>query len=399
MSIVVLPLANIDGDPAHEYFADGLTSDLTTDLGRIPTGLVISHNSARAYKHRQVDSRVVGRELGVRYAVEGTVQRLGDVVRVNLRLVDTGNGSQRWSERFEAPRTQVTQMQADIARRIARTLQIQLLEAEADRSARERTHNPDAQDLLMRGWALWERRQPADNAQARALFLQAVTLDPRFSLAWVGIANTHLSDLHSGWTEDREASLREAEQAMSRAYEIGPRHRDVNAGRGYVMFFQGSIESALAAFDQEIEANAGNSLVHVWRGLMLVSLGRPAEALPSVEHGIALSPRDVDLHVFYRSMAHAHFSLGAFEQAVAWSHKAVAYKPTYVKGYGFLAAAAALHGDTATAARAVETFRRLQPKYDSVAAFRESMMAGELRMFEATPRFWEGLQKAGLPAL
>ena len=399
LSIVVLPLANIGGDPEHEYFANGLTNDLTTDLGRIPASLVISHNSARRYRGKEVDSRRLGRELGVRYVLEGSVQRLGDDVRVNLRLIDAESGAQRWAERFEGPRAELPQMQGNIVRRIAQTLEIRLLEAEADRSAREITRNPDAQDLLMRGWALWERRKPADNAAARELFTQALTADPNFSLAWVGLANTHLSDLHAGWSDDREASLQAAEQAMNRAYAIGPHHRDVNAGRGYVLFFRGDIELALAAFDAEIETNAGNALAHVWRALMLISLGRPAEALPSVERGIALSPRDVDSNVFYRTTAHANFSLGRFDDAVSWSQKAVSYTPTYAKGYAFLAAAAALNGDGATAASALGSFQRLQPKYVSIAAFKQSMMPGEVRMFDATPRFWEGLQKAGLPLI
>jgi TolB-like protein/DNA-binding winged helix-turn-helix (wHTH) protein len=396
LSIVVLPLANIGGDASQEYFANGLTSDLTTDLGRIPASFVISHNSAQAYKSKQSDSKKIGRELGVRYVIEGSVQRLGENVRVNLRLVETESGAQRWAERFEGSRTELPRMQTDIVRRIARTLEVQLLESEADRSMREHTSNPDAQDLLMRGWALWERRQPVENAKARDLFEQALIADPTFSLAWVGLANTHLSDLHAGWSDDRQASLRQAEQALSRAYEIGPRHRDVNAGRGYVLFFEGNIEMALAAFDNEIETNPGNALAHVWRGLMLISLGRPAEALPSIEHGIMLSPRDTDLNVFYRSMAHAYFSLGRFDEALSWSQKAVGHTPQYVKGYAFLAAAAALNGDSATAAEAVEQFRRLQPKYSSVAAFRQSMMPGEVRMFDATPHLWEALQKAGL---
>jgi TolB-like protein/DNA-binding winged helix-turn-helix (wHTH) protein/Tfp pilus assembly protein PilF len=396
LSIVVLPLANIDGDPEHEYFAAGLTSDLTTDLGRIPFGHVISHGSARAYRDQAVDARQIGRELGTRYVLEGSVQRLGDAVRVNLRLVETANGAQRWAERFDAPRAELPQLQAGILRRIGQTLQVRLLESEADRSIRERSSNPDAQDLLMRGLALWERRRPADNAQARELFRQALIADPGFSLAWVGLANTHISDLHAGWVDQRQSALDEARQALERAYTIGPRHRDVNAGRGTVLFFEGDIEGSLAAFDNEIEANPGNALAHVWRGLMLISLGRAHDAVPAVQRGIALSPRDIDLNVFYRSLAHAEFSLGRFDEAVAWSQKAVGHSPSYAKGYAFLAAAAALQGDRATAVGAVDAFGRLQPKYSSIVAFRNSMMPGEARMFDATPRFWEGLQKAGL---
>jgi len=330
--------------------------------------------------------------------IEGSVQKLSEDVRVNLRMVETETGVQRWAERFEEPRAELAQMQADIVRRIGRTLQVQLLEVEADRSLRERTRNPGAQDLLMRGWALWERRRPADNARARELFVEAAAADPNFSLAWVGLANTHLSDLHAGWSDDRDRSLAQARQAVDHAVQVGPRHREVNAVRGYTLFFQGDIEAALDAFDREIETNPGNALAHVWKGLMLVSLGRAAEAVPAIERGIALSPRDVDLNVFYRSMAHACFSLARYDDALAWAQKAVGHTPGYAKGHGFVAAAAALAGNQAAASRAIENFRVLQPKLGSVAAFRHSLMPGEQRMFDATPRFWEALQTAGLPA-
>jgi TolB-like protein/DNA-binding winged helix-turn-helix (wHTH) protein/Tfp pilus assembly protein PilF len=397
LSIAVVPLTNIDGDPAQEYLAQGITGDLATDLGQLPGALVISRNSARDYQGGSADARVVARELGVRYVVAGSVQRLRDDVQVHLRLIDGETGAQQWAERFQGPRADLPRLQLDVVRRIAQTLQIRLLESEAERISRERPRNPDAQDLLMRGWALWERRRAADNAQARASFEQALALDPAYSLAWVGLANTHLSDLHSGWTDDRQASLDRAREAMERAYAVGPRHRDVNAGRGYVLFFTGDVESALAAFDQEIEANPGNALAHVWRGLMLVSLGRAAEAIPAIQRGMTLSPRDVDLPMFYRSMAHACFSLSRYGEAAAWAQKAVGLSPGYVKGHAFLAAAAALQGDPTTAAGAVDRVRSLQPKFDSVASFRQSLMPGELRMFDATPRFYEGLHNAGLP--
>jgi adenylate cyclase len=397
LSIAVLPLANIGNDPAQEYFADGLTHDLTTDLSRIPASLVISRNSTASYKGRPTDIKTIGRELGARYVLEGSVQRLNGNVRVNLRLVDSDSGAQLWAERFEGPRGNLPRMQTDIVARIAQTLQVQLFEAEADRGLRERSANPDAYDLFMRGAALWERRQASDNAKARQFFSQALTLDPQFSLAWVGLANTHLSDLHSGWSEDRHQSLQQAEKALDRAYAVGPRHRDVNAARGTLLFWQGKNELALAAFDNEIELNPSNALAHVWRGLMLISLGRPAEAIPSVERGLLLSPRDGQLNIFYRGIAHANFSLGRFGDAVTWSEKAVSHTPQYTKGYAFLAAAAALHGDNAKAKSALNEFQRLQPRYKSISAFRSSMMPGELRMFDATPKFWNALRNANLP--
>lgn len=355
---------------------------------------MISHSSARKYRGEPLDSRQVGRELGVRWLIEGSVQRLRDDVRVNLRMVDAYSGAQRWAERFEGPHTELPQLQVDIVRRIAQTLRSNLLEVEAERSVRERSPNPGARDLAMRAWALWEYRRAADNARARELFTQALAADANFSLAWVGLANTHLADLHAGWSADRRTALEQASLAMRRAHEVGPRHRDVNAGRGYVLFFQGDVEAALAAFDAEIDTNASHALAHVWRGLMLISLGRAVEALPAIERGIALSPRDLDLHVFYRSAAHALFSLGRFGDAQAWALKAVAHTPAYAKGHAFLAAAAALAGDGATAAKALDAF---QAKYGSAAAFRQGLMPGELRMFDATPRFWEALHKAGGP--
>ena len=397
LSIAVLPLANIDGDPAHESFANGLTSDLTTDLSRIPTSFVISHDSARGYNGKQVDARQVGRELGVRYVLEERPAAAGR----RARQPAARGHRRRRATLGGAIRGTACRASADAGRHCPahRPDTRDQAAGGGGRSQRARAHVRSRCTGSADAWlGLWERRRPADNAAARKLFGQALAADANFSLAWVGLANTHLADLHSGWSDDRDSSLHEAEQAMSRAYEIGPRHREVNAGRGYVLFFQGDIELALAAFDREIETNAGNALAHVWRGLMLITLGRPAEALPSIEHAIALSPRDVDLNVFYRSMAHAYFSLGRFDEAVSWSQKAVAHSPKYAKGYAFLAAGAALAGDSTRAADAVEAFRRLQPKYDSVAAFRNAMMRGERRMFDATPQFWEALQKAGLQA-
>jgi TolB-like protein/DNA-binding winged helix-turn-helix (wHTH) protein/cytochrome c-type biogenesis protein CcmH/NrfG len=396
-AIAVLPQVNIDGDPVQEHLALGITSDLSTDLARVPGFLVISPGTALAFRDRRVGVADAAREFGVRYVVDGSVQRLSEDVRVNLRLIDAHTGAQKWAERFQGPRTDLPQLQVDVIRRIAQTLQIRLLESEAERIAREHTANPDAHDLTMRGWALWERRRPSDNAQAQALFRQAVALDPGDPLAWVGLANTLLSALDAGWTDDRPAALDQARQAMGRADAIGPRQHDAGAGRGHVLFFGGDIEAALAAFDQEVEADPGNALAHVWRGRMLISLGRAGEAIAAIERAMALSPRDVDMSLFCRSLAHAHFSQARYGEAADWAHKAVGLSPDDVKGHALLAAASALRAGPSTAAGELEQVRRLQPGFDSVAAFRQGLTPGERRTFDATPRFWEGLHAAGLP--
>src|SRR4029077_15867543 len=220
LSIVVLPFANIGGDTEQDYFVDGVTESLTTDLSRIPGAFVIARNTAFTFKNRPVDARVIGRELGVRYAMEGSVQTSGggERVRVNAQLIDTETGAHLWAERFDKPRGDIFEMQDEITTRLARTVGIELVAAEGRRAERERPNNMDAVDLTMRGWAILN--QPLSlrrNREACDLFEAALRLDDRNVEALVGLAFRHVNDVRIFASTNRDEQLRIAEKAITEA--------------------------------------------------------------------------------------------------------------------------------------------------------------------------------------
>jgi TolB-like protein len=192
LSLVVLPFDNLSGDPDQEYFADGLTEDLTADLSRIDGSFVIARNTAFTYKNKPVDIRQIGRDLGVRYVLEGSVRRSGDLMRVNVQLIDAETGAHLWADRFDRARADMIEMQNEITAGIASALRVKLIDIESRRGQRERPSNPDATDLAMRGWVLTYASQTKDNnVAARRLFEEALNVDPQAVSALTGLGFTH----------------------------------------------------------------------------------------------------------------------------------------------------------------------------------------------------------------
>jgi adenylate cyclase len=275
MSIVVLPFENLSGRSDQDYFADGITEDLTTDLSRIPGSFVISRNSAFTYKGRTLDVKQIGRELGVRYVLEGSVRKIGDAVRVNAQFVDAERGAHLWADRFDSNLADLAALQNEITGRIASSLNIELIEAESRRSFREQPTNPDAIDLAMRGWAVWYRpRSKENNAEARALFKQAVQLDSQSADALAGLALTHATDVGNGFSETPAEQLRLAEDALTRALAIDPDHAMGHYARGITAMMRGRIdqamrpdryEQAVLAFDKALASNPNLALAHLMK--------------------------------------------------------------------------------------------------------------------------------------
>ena len=201
LSMVVLPFANLSNDPDQEYFADGITDDLTTDLSRISGSFVIARNTAFTYKGKSTDTRQVGRELGVRYVVEGSVRRMGDQVRVNVQLIDAGTSAHLWADRFDTDRANLPEAQSEITGRLAHTLNIELLSDASCRIEEEKTVDPDARDLVMRGWAWWYRAASV-GAEEEALraFERALEIDQRSTDARIGIARVLVARHTTGWS-------------------------------------------------------------------------------------------------------------------------------------------------------------------------------------------------------
>ena len=399
LSIIVLPLANLSDDPGQQYFAEGLTEDLTTDLSRIPDSFVIARGTADTYRGRPVDVRQIGREVGVRYVLEGSAQRLDDVVRLNLRLVDAENGRELWAERMDGSRRDLVELQSAVTGTVARTLQIQMVEAESQRSRRLRPNNPDAQDLAWQARAAAERRTPESVATARELLLRAVKMDPTSAASWSALSYTYTTDLMSRWMNLRGAPqeewLRRAGEAAEKAYALDPNHADALGAMGRVLQARGQPAQALAMFLRQVEVNPNDAPGWLGAGYAYATLGKPDESIAANERALRLSPRDARLFSFMVVIAAAHLLAGRDQEAVAWARRSIAARPYYSIPYAWLAAAAANTGDMATAREAIAEFKRLQPDY-SLAKFRAEKHGDNPQFLAQRERFYQGLQLAGL---
>jgi TolB-like protein/Flp pilus assembly protein TadD len=408
LSLVVLPFENLSGDPNQEYFADGITEDLTTDLSRLPGSLVIARNSAFTYKNKAVDAKQVGRELGVRYVLEGSVRRVGNEVRVDAQLIDAKTAAHLWADRFDSDLTDLGQLQNEITGRIASSLNVELIEAESRRSLQEHATNPDAVDLTMRGLAVWWRpRSKENNKEARALFEQALQRDPQYPDALAGLAVTHATDVGNGFSEAREDQFRQAEDAASKALTIDPNNALAHYARGIVLMLQNrfektaqqvGFEQAILAYRAAVAANPNFALPRLLIANCLNDLGRFEEALAVAGEGMRLSPRDPQLNQFELAASEAALALGRNEEAIDWARRAVDAHPGFVWGYVELASAYAINGQLTEARMALAGASRLRPGM-TIADFKRDRNtptenAAATALLE---RRVAGLRKAGMP--
>jgi adenylate cyclase len=236
LSIVVLPFANLGNDPEQQYFADGITDDLTTDLSRIPGSFVIARNTAFTYKGKPVDARQIGRELGVRYVLEGSVRRTADRVRVNVQLIDAESGAHVWADRFDTDRANLAEAQDEIIGRLARSLNVELVKDAGRRIERERMGNPNALDLIMRGRAALEK--PASAAtyeEALQIFEQALEIDPLSVDAKRGLGSALAGRAADGWSRSRQQDLAHAEQLLLEVLEVDANNASARQKMGQVL--------------------------------------------------------------------------------------------------------------------------------------------------------------------
>ena len=244
LSIVVLPFTNLSNDPAQDYFADGVTENLTTELSRLHNSFVIARNTAFTFKGKNLDAKAIGKELGVRYVLEGSVQRDANRVRVNAQLIDAESGAHLWADRFEEDVVDLFKLQDEVVARLARTLQVELVNAEAQRSLHDRPRNPDAVDLTMRGLALLNQSfTKANHYEALDLFEQALTLDPANADALAGAASVDAGDYANGWSDQHadmyaramqranQAILLNPDQASAHLYQSAPDHVQSETGQ------------------------------------------------------------------------------------------------------------------------------------------------------------------------
>jgi class 3 adenylate cyclase/TolB-like protein/tetratricopeptide (TPR) repeat protein len=397
LSMVVLPFKNLSNEPEQEYFAEGITDDLTADLSRIDGSFVIAPSTARAYK--DVDPKRVGQELGVRYLLDGSVRRMESMVRISARLIDTRTGAEVWSERFDGDWSKSMQLQDLITGRLARRLDLELTNEESRRAEVARPNSPDAVDLAMRGWAALNKPYSRDQLeQSRVLFERALQIDPGLPKALVGLADTLAMEVNYRWTDAPADQLRRAEDAVSRVLSSLPSDAMAHFVKGELQRARGrNVEVAVDEYEAAIAINPSLAPAYGALGGAKIRVGRSAEAFAPLQMAIKLSPRDPLLNTWYFYVCHAHSHLGQYEQAVDWCRRSIAVKPFWI-AFADLAASYAWTGREEEAKAAVVELRRMRPDYTVARWLEDGNGWSENTVFLTEfERIAEGLRKAGLP--
>jgi adenylate cyclase len=398
LSIVVLPFANLSNDPEQQFFADGITEDLTTDLSRIADMLVISRNTAFTYKNKPLDTKQIGRELGVRYLLEGSVRRLGNQVRVNAQLIDAETDTHLWAERFERDSGDLLALQNEITSRIAVTLNAELLAAEVARATEE---NPNALDYVLQGRAaLAQPPGPNSYRTAIASFEQALTLDPQSVEAKGWLANAlvgRVLDFHPGssWTD-----LKRAEALADQVLAASPRSTSARLAKGQLLRVEGRCDEAIPEFEMVVALNRNSSGALFALGECKLLTGSIDEAIPLEQQAVRLGPRDPYIFSRYLVIGKAHLLQSRIEEAIVWLQKARIGNPGSPWPYVWLASAYALKGEADRAAAELGEARRLlgEGSLSSIAQMKAHGYWGVPKvraLFEAT--YFVGLRKAGVP--
>jgi TolB-like protein len=397
LSLVVLPFANIGGDAEQDYFVDGVTESLTTNLSRINGAFVIARNTAFTLKGKAVDVKKLGHELNVRYVLEGSMQRGGNRLRVNVQLVDAETGNHLWAERFDKPVADLFDMQDEIVSRLANTLNAELIAAEARRA--ERSLHPVAMDLVFQGRSWLNKGVAPDHlAQARSFFEKAIALDPGNIEAMVGLARVDVSVAANFLTDDWSARFAVAETTVSKALSLAPNHASAHAIRGLVQIYTKRALQGIAECEQALALDRNLAAAHAYIGLAKFHLGRDAEIEAHINEAIRLSPRDILAPRWFAIAGLAKTHLNADAEAVVWFRRGLDANPNYSTGYFQLAATLALLGEPDEARAAVQAGLALDPSFtirrfrDATSAWHDNPTSLALR-----DRKIEGMRLAGVP--
>jgi TolB-like protein len=391
-SIVVLPFSNMSDDPEQEYFADGMVEEITTALSKVRWFFVVARNSSFTYKGRAVDLRQVGRELGVRYVLEGSVRKAGDRVRISGQLIEAATGGHLWAERYDRRIADIFAVQDEMAERIIAAIEPELYAAEHFRSQRKPPESLDAWECVIRALSYMGQCTRTADAQAEVLCRRAIAISPDYGqahslLAWVLIRRASLAG------ELINAILPEARAEARRALGLDQGDAWAHLTSGQVLWRNRRHCEAERAFRRSLELNPNFALAHALLGGALAAKGAYENAMATAEYALRLSPRDwlVDFYAS-RAIKYAHFGAGNYFESLAWARRLTERYPEYIPGFTWLAATAGLQGDMETAAEALTVLLR-QRSHFSLAWMRQNLPFSE----EILERLLTGLQRAGLP--
>lgn len=395
LSVVVLPFTNLSRDPSQEYFVDGVTESLTTDLSRIRGSFVIGRHTAFTYKGQALDVKRVGRELNVRYVLEGSVQRSRHRIRVNVQLVDTETGNHLWAERFDKPVVDLFEVQDEIVSRLANELEAQLTEQEAKRS--ERSLHPTSMELCFQGRALINKGwAPEYLAPARSNFERALSLDPKNADAVVGTAIVDLIAGANYMSDDRAGLLARAEAALISALRLAPNYALAHAVLGALLIATKRAVQGVAECERALELDRNLAEVHAQIGNAKYLTGRGAETEAHVNEAFRLSPRDVFAYRWLMWVGIAKLQIGEDIEALGWFRRSVEANRNYPMVYFFLAAALALLGSLEEANSAAKAGLAINPHF-TICRFREGSQSDHPSVVAFRNRLTEAMRLAGVP--
>jgi adenylate cyclase len=397
LSIVVLPFENLSGDKEQDYFADGITDDLTTDLSHLVDSFVISRGTAFTYKGKPVDAKQIGRDLGVRYLLEGSVRRLGKKVEINAQLISAETGVHVWADRFEGDRSKLGELQAEVVSRLANSLDVELLKAEAFRSMRERPSNSDAVDLAMQ--ANVKLNPPVSEAglsDAVTLSERALALDPQNTRALYGLASALTERVLNQWGDDPADDIARAEKAIDAALALQPEHSWLHFEKGQIYYAKQQFGPATSEFETAIALDPNNAWAHAYAGFVKGFLGRAEDGFAEVETAFRLSPRDPGGPYWQFFMCVLHNQLAQWKEAIPWCEKSIAGIPQVYYPYVDLAAANAWARHTKEAQDAAAQLQKVYPGF-TVQTWAGMHWSDDPTFIMQSQRIVEGLRKAGVP--
>jgi TolB-like protein len=395
LSIVVLPFTNLSADPEQDYFVDGVTESLTTDLSRIRGSFVIGRHTAFAFKGRAVDIKQIGRELNIRYVFGGSTQRANGRLRINAQLIDAETGNYLWAERFDRPVTDLFEMQDEIVSRLAATLNAQMIEAEARRAAR--AQHPGVTDLLFQGAASLYKGISRENlAQARGFYEQALALDPANVDGLLGIASVDFNIAANFFTDDRAVPFAAAETALLKARSIAPHHAMVFAVLGYTHIYTARVEQGIAECEQALALDRNLTTAHAGIGMAKSFLGRSEETEAHIQTALRLSPRDFYAHRWMMFAGTALFSHGDDAGAVSWLRRSIETNRSFPLAHFHLAAALA-HLGALDEARAAARAGLVLDSGFTIRNYRANALSDHPKYLAGRERSYQGLRLAGLP--
>jgi TolB-like protein len=395
LSLVVLPFANIGGDPEQDYFVDGVTESLTTDLSRISGAFVIGRSTAFSYKGKSPDLRQIGRELNVRYVLEGSVQRAGNRMRVNVQLIEAETGAHLWAERFDKPLADLFDMQDEIVARLANKLRVELIDAEARRA--EQKPNPDLMDLVFQGRSLFSRGlSPEMLANARGFFARALEVDAGNVEALVGLGSVDEAVASLFMTDDPRRLWAAAEATLTKALALAPNHARAHWAMGSLLCDTNRAERGNEELDQALAIDPNMAGAHGQKGFAKVYLGQAEEAEAHVQEALRLSPRDASVSPWLFGAGIAKQYLGEHEAALRVLRKSLDANRNNSRIYFYLAASLAHLGRLDEARTEAKAGLAGNPRF-TIKRVRAAASSDNAVYLTQRERIIEGMRMAGVP--